>query len=145
MKLKTRSAEAVHSGTIAVDAGDVEYLVSLDLAAVDRAVLSTVHHSPAGPWTKQIKRGALRITVSMPEPKGVECHLPTGTPAEAALIDAGYDSLPGAAEDARTSMAHHARRTAEPICAECREPIGRQSYTHTKDGAYFHNRCWSNV
>ncbi len=31
------------------------------------------------------------------------------------------------------------------ICAECREFIGRQPYTRSRDGAYFHERCWDNT
>jgi hypothetical protein len=34
---------------------------------------------------------------------------------------------------------------SRPICVECRERIGRGPISYAKDGAAFHQRCWSNV
>lgn len=36
------------------------------------------------------------------------------------------------------------RECNQPICAECRKPIGRRRSVTAKDGAVFHSKCWNN-
>ncbi|HEX3682221.1 MAG TPA: hypothetical protein VHU83_06730 [Bryobacteraceae bacterium] len=35
------------------------------------------------------------------------------------------------------------RAKVKPICAECREPIGRRRFVTADDGAVFHSTCWN--
>lgn len=37
------------------------------------------------------------------------------------------------------------RAKVKPICAECREPIGRRRSVTARDGAVFHSACWDNT